>query len=310
VNDDVTGRVPQPSNDSDHGHHDALLVARFAAGDAESDELSAAQALVEQCSQCAALADDLRLVASSLHQLPQAPRPRDFQLTQVQADQLKGGFAQRLLRTLAAPRWAVARPLAGAAMTIGIVLAVFGSALSAYTPGATSAPALAQGSSQPAFSSEGGSAPSPAAPVSTAVAAPTAQPGGPRPVSGGPQPPSPASQPENYTDAASAPPSDRSSGGESGFVPASQAPPPAGMTSQPEGTTSPPSAGDKAAQGTSEPQANPIPPTAAGGPPSPSTLVHQALILVGLAIAVLGLALLVLISYARRKFRVETESRP
>jgi hypothetical protein len=311
VSDNVTGRVPQTSVEPDHGHHDALLVARFAAGDAEVDELGAARALVEQCSQCAALADDLRLVASGMHKLPQPVRPRDFQLTQSQAEQLRGGFAQRLLRALAAPRWALVRPVAGAAMTIGIVLAVFGSTLSAYAPGAASAPAFDQGSQPAAMSEEGSAAPS-VAPVPSAVPAPTTEPGGPQPVSGEtsgpagpasvPPPPSPGGLPENYTDKGSGPPSaGGSSGGETGFVPVSQAPEPTSQVPQPAASST-----NQTAPGTPATQTNPIPASEAGGPPSQSTLVRQALILGGLAVAVLGLALLLLVSYARRKVRVET----
>ncbi len=302
MSDNVTGPVPQTSINPEHGHHDALLVARFAAGDAGSDELSAAQALVEHCSQCAALADDLRLVASSMRRLPQVARPRDFHLTPAQADRLRGGFVRRLLRALAAPRWTVARPLAGAAMALGIVLAVFGTTLSAYAPGSAGVPAFDQGIPEAGAISQEGT-PVPVAPGASAVAAPTAAPGGTQTLSGAtsgpavassvPPLPSPANQAENYTDVDSGPPSaGGSSGGESGFVPASQAPEPAA------------SAAEHTAVGTRAAQMNAVPPAEVGGPPSPSTLVRQALIIGGLAVAALGLALLLLISYARRKFRV------
>ena len=93
---DVTGHVPQAAVDSDHSRHDQLLVARLAAGDASEEEQPAAQALVDGCSDCAALAADLRLLSSALASLPQPARQRDFRLTQEQADRLRGGLLQRL----------------------------------------------------------------------------------------------------------------------------------------------------------------------------------------------------------------------
>ncbi len=125
---------------NDHAHHDPVVVARFAAGDAAASEAEQARALVASCADCAALAADVQLLQSSMQRLPQPRRTRDFRLSAEQAEQLRASGLQRLLRALAGPRAAVLRPLAGAAMTLGLALAVLGTALPGLAPGPASAP--------------------------------------------------------------------------------------------------------------------------------------------------------------------------
>jgi hypothetical protein len=111
---------------SEHDRHDRVLLARFAAGDAYPSEQTEAQKLVDGCAECAALATDIRLIAARTADLPQVTRPRDFRISPEQADKLRGSWFDRVMRNFASPGWGVARPLAGAAMAIGLALVVVG----------------------------------------------------------------------------------------------------------------------------------------------------------------------------------------
>ena len=113
---------------SDHRRHDRLLVTRFAAGDSYPSDEAEAKALVAGCSDCAELAADIRLLSMRAQELTAPRRPRDFRISAEQADRLRGNWFERLMRGLAAPGWGTAlRPMAGAAMAIGLMLVVIGS---------------------------------------------------------------------------------------------------------------------------------------------------------------------------------------
>lgn len=135
MTDDVRGNVHDSSSrpSPNHGHHDRLLIARFAAGDAYPTELNDAHSLVEACSHCAALADEIRLLMGVTAALPAPRRDRDFRISAEQAQTMRGTLLDRLLRRLAAPSLAPLRPVAGVALSLGIVLAVAGAALPADT---------------------------------------------------------------------------------------------------------------------------------------------------------------------------------
>jgi len=111
---------------NEHDRHDHVLVARYAAADAYETEIDQAQQLVESCPDCSALAADIRLIATRTSELPVVRRPRDFRISTGQAEQLRGSWLDRLMRNISAPGWAVVRPLAGAALAIGVVLVVVG----------------------------------------------------------------------------------------------------------------------------------------------------------------------------------------
>jgi hypothetical protein len=118
-----------PNNHSlsaEHRRHDRLLVARFAVGDAAFGQDHEAADLVRRCSECAALAADIKAISSSVAQLPAAPRPRDFRLTAEQAAKLRGSRLDRWLRTISGAGWATVRPVAAAALSIGLVMSVVG----------------------------------------------------------------------------------------------------------------------------------------------------------------------------------------
>ena len=101
--------------------HDPLLIAAFAAGDAEGADLERARDLVAACDDCAALHRDLRSIATAMPALPAPARSRDFRLTPEQAASLQPAGWRRLLAPLAGPRFAFAAPLGGSLAALGIV---------------------------------------------------------------------------------------------------------------------------------------------------------------------------------------------
>jgi hypothetical protein len=111
---------------SDHRRHDRLLVARFATGDAEFGQEREARDLIRRCSECAELAADVTLISKSVAKLPAARRTRDFRLTAEQADKLRGSAFERFFRALSGSGWAVVRPAAAVALSIGLVMSVVG----------------------------------------------------------------------------------------------------------------------------------------------------------------------------------------
>lgn len=135
---------------SEHRKHDRLLVTRYAMDDSYPGELDEARSLVESCPDCAALAADVRTIADSMTSLPTPKRTRDFTITQEQADQLRGSRLSRWFRGLAAPGLGVLRPVAGVALSIGLVMAVVGTAMpKTASPAASSGGNAAQVESTP-----------------------------------------------------------------------------------------------------------------------------------------------------------------
>jgi hypothetical protein len=118
--------VQRPETLNKHDHHDRVLVARYAAGDAYESEVDDAKQLLDSCAECAALASDIRLISARTSELPAARRPRDFRITREQAERLRGSWFDRLMRNISAPGSTVVRPLAGAALAVGIALVVVG----------------------------------------------------------------------------------------------------------------------------------------------------------------------------------------
>lgn len=106
--------------------------------DSYPGELDEARSLVESCPDCAALAADVRTIADSMSSLPTPKRTRDFTITHEQAEQLRGSRLSRWFRGLAAPGWGVLRPVAGVALSIGLVMAVVGTAVPKTAPAADS----------------------------------------------------------------------------------------------------------------------------------------------------------------------------
>ena len=305
----------------EHNKHDRVLVARFAAGDAYPTEVSDAKRLVDGCDECAALAADIKLISARTSELPAPQRSRDFRITPEQADLLRGSWFERLMRGFSAPGWAFARPLAGAALAIGLAFVVIGalplgnlaaSTVTDTNPGfsqqaagvPTSLPAASQlplAATQPSIGdSKGGVGP---------VTAPQATQA---PEFGG----QPTSVPGIGVDVQPTMPRDTSSSPESpANVTQESAPPPPKPVE-----TSAPAESPKAAASSGVAQSTPnvayVVPTAAPTPPPPHDIVgsgsvsstsltsfdRTALVAGGLLVAFLALMLIGLITVARRRY--------
>ncbi|CAN5775852.1 hypothetical protein BH23CHL7_BH23CHL7_06230 [soil metagenome] len=116
-----------------HAHHDRLLVARHAIDDAYPGDSELARAQIERCPDCARLAEDIRTLSAATGGLGVPPRTRDFRITAEQAQRLRGSTFERFLRRLGGAGLAPARPLAGVALSVGLVLALVGAAMPAST---------------------------------------------------------------------------------------------------------------------------------------------------------------------------------
>lgn len=123
---------------SAHADHDAALIARAAFDDLYEGEADRANALLAECDHCRQVASDLRsLSAAAATDLPALSRPRDFRLSPEQAAGARGSLLRRLVTSLSAPRYGVLRPVAGAALSIGIAFVALGT----LQPGGTGAEA-------------------------------------------------------------------------------------------------------------------------------------------------------------------------
>lgn len=104
--------------------HDRELVAAAVAADLVGSDASLAEDLVAACPDCAALAADLRAIAASTRALGSAfdghvaPAPREFRLSEADADRLSSRVPQ-LGRMTISRLWG--RRLGGALATIGLV---------------------------------------------------------------------------------------------------------------------------------------------------------------------------------------------
>jgi hypothetical protein len=145
----VTQNSPPPI---EHAQHERLLVSRFFDDDEEltREERLLASALVRTCLWCAALGPEIEQVKAATRSWTVAPRQRDFRLTPADVRRARsrdmGSLWDRIAATL---RTDLIRPLAGAAVALGITLAVIGGVPYLNQHGSTPAPA-----SQPAFAAE------------------------------------------------------------------------------------------------------------------------------------------------------------
>ena len=304
----MTGKPIRPD---EHDLHERLLVVRFATDDElEPAEAARARALVASCPGCAALASDVKAISRATATSLTPSRPRDFRLTPEQAAAAHGSRIRRWLGGLTSPGMGTLRPLAGAAVALGLLLVVAGGGLPGFGGASpardSSAGTAAQQGTQEATTPTTASAQGPyaaATPVPAATAAPAASSPPALPVTQGTAMPAaaatdvgatartPRPQPGN----AKSPQEPDGSGEAYAAATASASEPPkvglaAGATPQP---TAPPAA----AEPTSVPVFAPAPaPTSPENQPAGISL----LVLFGLLLGIVGLAVLVLTWVARR----------
>jgi hypothetical protein len=126
-----------------HDDHDAMLVAALAAGDVAGTDRDQAIALIDGCSDCASLHDDLVAIARATSTLPPpiAMPNRDFRISPQQAAALRPRGWRRLLPSGLAGS-AFARPLGVGLATFGLIgLLVTNVPIGIGLGGAASAPA-------------------------------------------------------------------------------------------------------------------------------------------------------------------------
>jgi hypothetical protein len=117
--------------------------------DAYPGEGDEARRLVESCADCAALAADVKLISGAMSRLPRPTTTRSFAITPEQAEKLRGTRLSRWLRVLAAPGWTTLRPVAGVALSIGLVMAAVGVAMPNVFPAAGSGTDLSTQTNSP-----------------------------------------------------------------------------------------------------------------------------------------------------------------
>jgi hypothetical protein len=137
-----------------HDQHDPDLIASFAADDLVETDRDRAQALLDACSECRVLHDDLLAITRAIHVLPGAAAPRDFRLTADQAARFgrRTGLLARILAPFAAAG-SVAKPLAATFTALGLVgvfvasagIGMLGGAASMAAPESVAGPAAGAG---------------------------------------------------------------------------------------------------------------------------------------------------------------------
>lgn len=151
--------MPDLRPGADHAAHDLLVIAAGTDPHADAATRGAADRQAADCPDCAALAADLRSIASSLRTLPRTtpiPKGRDFRISRDQASRLRRWAGlRRLLRPFGAAGAPSLRPLATALTGLGVAGLLFAVALPnvASFGSAGSGAALTALQSQPADSS-------------------------------------------------------------------------------------------------------------------------------------------------------------
>lgn len=138
---------------ADHASHDLELVARAAAGDLAASEAIAGRDLLAACPACAAIASDLRAIASATRTLPDAAArsarlhaPRDFRLSPADAARLRRRGFLGLGRRLAGLGFGGrAQGFGGALVSLGLVGLLVSAGVPALFGGAAGGLAISSG---------------------------------------------------------------------------------------------------------------------------------------------------------------------
>lgn len=176
---------------STHAAHDRLLIANLVDRSPSDTDRALARDQLANCSDCAILYEDLVALSAATRAMPVQARPRDFTLTQADAERFRIRGWRRLLAAVGSSRDAFSRPLAVGLTTLGLA-GLLVATIPAVLPqgGATSLPAAADaqrnaagdaftGSAlRPESLAQGSAAPSggAAASLGIAAAAPSAAP--------------------------------------------------------------------------------------------------------------------------------------
>jgi hypothetical protein len=111
-----------PSTAAAHAAHDLTIVAALATRDRDLDPTTddAARAQLASCTACADVLADLVALQTALPATATPARPRDFRLTDADAQRLRRTGWRRFLGTIGSARDGVSRPLAIGLTTLGL----------------------------------------------------------------------------------------------------------------------------------------------------------------------------------------------
>jgi anti-sigma factor RsiW len=116
----LTGVMTDTHAPSPHASHDTILVASLADHSLATPERQAAEALVADCGECAALHADLVALAAATRTMSTPARPRDYTLTHADAARLRPGGWRRWVAAFGTSRDSFSRPLAIGLTTLGL----------------------------------------------------------------------------------------------------------------------------------------------------------------------------------------------
>jgi len=176
---------------TDHATHDLERLSAAVDGTLPAADLPSINAQLAVCDACAGIHADLLALVAANRAMPTPERPRDYQLTDADAQRLQRGGIRGWVDRIGSPRDRLSRPLAVGLTTLGLVGVLVGTAPSLLPSfgGAASAPTreLADTTAD-GQASAAAAAPSMAAPVPSAAAsaAPVLDGAGPAFASGAP----------------------------------------------------------------------------------------------------------------------------
>ena len=172
--------LDMPTSRSRHDTHDRLLIANLVDRSVDEAERSRAEELLAACRECEKLYDDLVALSAATRAMTVPMRPRDFRLTDADAERLRVRGWRRILGAIGSPRDVFSRPLAVGLTTLGLAGLMVATVPSFFlaSGGAASGPNLL--STEQAVGDAAGGAPpeaismAPVAPAATAQSGPAA----------------------------------------------------------------------------------------------------------------------------------------
>ncbi len=169
-----------PTSRSRHDAHDRLLVANLVDRSVDEAERSRAEELLAACRDCEQLYDDLVALSAATRAMSVPVRPREFTLSEADAERLRVRGWRRLLGAIGSSRDVFSRPLAMGLTTIGLAGLMVATVPTFFmaSGGAASGPNL-MATEQAVRDAAGGAPPdaismAPEAPAATAQSGPAA----------------------------------------------------------------------------------------------------------------------------------------
>jgi hypothetical protein len=129
-----------PTSRSRHESHDRLLIANLIDRAVDEAERSRAEELLAACRECEQLYDDLVALSAATRAMTVPTRPRDFALTDADAERLRVRGWRRLLGAIGSSRDAFSRPLAVGLTTLGLAGLMVATVPTYFMGGAASGP--------------------------------------------------------------------------------------------------------------------------------------------------------------------------